>query len=119
MATDARAILLDTFAHDESASVQATLYKMAERIIAKHEAHVAEVSISLPNKHYIPIDLSWAGLNNTKPADAEVFLPSPAPRSVVSSPPPPGVAHCSRRGFGGFHLVSGLITATIARKSAA
>ncbi|KJA25137.1 hypothetical protein HYPSUDRAFT_38099 [Hypholoma sublateritium FD-334 SS-4] len=85
----ARTATLETFAVDESASVQATLYKMAQRIIAEN-AHVSTVSYSLPNKHYIPVDMKYIGVDNTTPAHAEVFVP---------------IAH-----------PSGLITATISRK---
>ncbi|KAF9483251.1 uricase [Pholiota conissans] len=85
----ARAATLETFAIDESASVQATLYKMGERIIAEN-AHVKSVSYSLPNKHYVPVDMKYIGVDNMTPAKAEVFMP---------------IAH-----------PSGLITATISRK---
>ncbi|KAH7869193.1 uncharacterized protein C8R40DRAFT_1060154, partial [Lentinula edodes] len=53
----ARTITLEVFAEDESASVQATLYKMGQRIIAEN-ASVQSVSDALPNKHYIPVDMS-------------------------------------------------------------
>lgn len=81
----ARTATLEVFAEDESASVQvrhgighviahqglnvnfeATLYKMAERILAENK-YVQTVSYSLPNKHYIPVDMRYAGLENLKP----------------------------------------------------
>lgn len=81
----ARTATLEVFAEDESASVQvrhgighviahqrlnanleATLYKMAERILTENK-HVQTVSYSLPNKHYIPVDMRYAGLENLKP----------------------------------------------------
>ena len=48
---------LSTFATDDSASVQATLYKMTEIILAKFK-DVDHVSYALPNKHYFQIDMS-------------------------------------------------------------
>lgn len=39
---------------------------MAQRIIAEN-AFVQSVSYSLPNKHYIPVDMKYIGLENLKP----------------------------------------------------
>lgn len=50
----ARDITLATFAKDESASVQNTMYKMCEQILAAVPM-VKEVHYSLPNKHYFEI----------------------------------------------------------------
>ena len=50
----ARQITLDTFAKDNSASVQATMYKMSDQILAAVPL-VQSVSYSLPNKHYFEI----------------------------------------------------------------
>lgn len=50
----ARAITLNTFATDKSASVQSTMYKMCEQILALLPA-VQSVDYSLPNKHYFEI----------------------------------------------------------------
>lgn len=47
---------LSTFATDDSASVQATLYKMTEIILGKFK-DVNDVSYGLPNKHYYSIDM--------------------------------------------------------------
>jgi len=88
-AARAREVTLDVFATDDSASVQATLFKMAAQILAEY-AKVETVSYRLPNKHYLPVDMRYIGLENLKPAEAEVFCPVAAP--------------------------SGLITATVARK---
>ncbi|KAJ3771679.1 uricase [Lentinula raphanica] len=80
----ARTITLDVFAEDESASVQATLYKMADKIIAEN-ADIQSVSYSLPNKHYIPVDMSYMGLDNLTPAKAEVFQPVAAPSGLITA----------------------------------
>ncbi|TEB31630.1 uricase [Coprinellus micaceus] len=58
VAARARTATLEVFATDESASVQATLYKMGQRIIAEN-AGVKEVTYVLPNKHYIPVDMKY------------------------------------------------------------
>lgn len=50
----ARKITLDTFATDKSASVQNTMYKMCEQILAVVPT-VRAVDYSLPNKHYFEI----------------------------------------------------------------
>lgn len=50
----ARKITLDTFATDNSASVQNTMYKMCEQILAVLPT-VGAVDYSLPNKHYFEI----------------------------------------------------------------
>ncbi|KAH9991755.1 hypothetical protein BJV77DRAFT_1060671 [Russula vinacea] len=75
----ARETTLDVFAHDESASVQATLYKMAQRVLAEN-AGVESVRYVLPNKHYIPVDMKYIGVDNTTPQNADVFTPVDAPR---------------------------------------
>lgn len=82
------------------------MYKMCEEII-KANKEVVDVSYKLPNKassslaylrlpglltlrvglqHYIPIDLSFfKGLKNTKPEDAEVFVPVAAPSGYITA----------------------------------
>ncbi|KAH0833440.1 hypothetical protein J3R83DRAFT_12554 [Lanmaoa asiatica] len=82
VAERARTSTLDIFATDESASVQvrgctngdlpavmskqATLFKMGERIIAEN-AGVDEATYKLPNKHYIPVDMRYLGVDNLTP----------------------------------------------------
>lgn len=80
----ARKATLEVFATDESASVQATLFKMAQRVIAEN-AGVQDVSYALPNKHYIPVDMRYLGLDNLTPAVAEVFCPIAAPSGLISA----------------------------------
>lgn len=50
----ARDITMKTFAEDDSASVQATMYKMCDQILADVPL-VDEVDYVLPNKHYFEI----------------------------------------------------------------
>jgi urate oxidase len=78
----AREITLKTFATDNSASVQNTMYKMCEQILAAVPL-VEAVDYSLPNKHYFEIDLSWhKGLKNTG-KDATVFAPQSNPNGLI------------------------------------
>jgi urate oxidase len=53
---DVKDITLSTFAKDDSASVQATLYKMASHVLNRFRG-VEDVSYTLPNKHYFQIDM--------------------------------------------------------------
>ncbi|KKK11949.1 hypothetical protein P175DRAFT_0502832 [Aspergillus ochraceoroseus IBT 24754] len=78
----ARNVTLKTFAEDNSASVQATMYKMGEQILASQPL-LETVEYSLPNKHYFELDLSWhKGLKNTG-KDAEVFVPQTNPNGLI------------------------------------
>lgn len=78
----ARRITLETFATDESASVQNTMFKMSGQILDE-VPRVRSVSYSLPNKHYFEIDLSWhKGLKNTG-KDAEVYAPQSNPNGLI------------------------------------
>ena len=51
---DAKKITLETFAKEESPSVQNTMYKMAEQILAG-APDVEAVDYKLPNKHYFEV----------------------------------------------------------------
>ncbi|KAF8589795.1 uricase [Ramaria rubella] len=82
-AEKSREITLEIFC-DDSASVQATLYDMGKALIAAHAA-VSSVSYVLPNKHYIPVDMSYIGVDNVKGRAAEVFAPVGAPSGRISA----------------------------------
>ncbi|GKT51621.1 uridine nucleosidase [Colletotrichum spaethianum] len=78
----ARNITMKTFAEDESASVQNTMYKMCEQILAA-VPEALTVTYTLPNKHYFEVDLSWhKGLKNTG-KDAEVYAPQSGPNGLI------------------------------------
>ncbi|TKA32038.1 Uricase [Salinomyces thailandicus] len=80
--SDAKKITLETFAKENSPSVQNTMYLMSEQILAA-APRVEAVDYSLPNKHYFEIDLSWFnGLQNTG-KDAEVFAPQSDPNGLI------------------------------------
>ncbi|KAG6872885.1 hypothetical protein C0995_005590 [Termitomyces sp. Mi166 len=98
VAQRARDITLEVFAEDDSASVQvirvsspspslltATLYKMAQTVLTQNSG-VQVVNYSLPNKHYIPVDMRYIGIENvTPPSKAEVFMPIAAPREIFGA----------------------------------
>ncbi|GAA5930800.1 uncharacterized protein JCM15063_002463 [Sporobolomyces koalae] len=74
---------LEIFAEHNSASVQATLYIMGEKVL-KDNKHVNKVHYELPNKHYIPAILPpKLGLKNLETKDAEVFTPVDAPSGHI------------------------------------
>ncbi|KAH8827454.1 uricase [Flagelloscypha sp. PMI_526] len=77
-------VTLEVFAEDNSASVQATLYKMAQALLDRAPG-IRAVSYALPNKHYIPVDMSYIGVSNLKPSDAEVFMPVAAPSGLITA----------------------------------
>lgn len=80
----ARKTTLTTFALENSASVQATMYNISAEIIRDVSA-IEAVHFSLPNKHYINVDLSWHhGLKNLG-KDAEVFIPTSDPNGLIKS----------------------------------
>jgi urate oxidase len=78
----AREVTFRLFATESSPSVQNTMYKMCEEILAA-ESTIDAVDYSLPNKHYFEIDLSWHhGLKNTG-KDAEVYAPQSDPNGLI------------------------------------
>ncbi|WVF72960.1 urate oxidase [Kwoniella sp. CBS 6097] len=78
--------VLETFATDESASVQATMYLTMQNILKSCPA-VKESSMQLPNKHYIPINLSAFNLDNGLGYEggAEVFHPAADPSGYITA----------------------------------
>jgi len=80
----AREITIQIFAADESASVQATLFKMGQKFIAGTK-YVQTISYSLPNKHYIPVNMKHMGIENVTPSQAEVFTPVADPSGLITA----------------------------------
>jgi urate oxidase len=70
--------LLTSFAQHESLSVQHTLYAMAEAALAS-EAEVSEISLTMPNRHNLPVDLSRFGQDNPN----EIFVPTDEPHGHI------------------------------------
>jgi urate oxidase len=78
----ARDITMKIFAEDNSASVQATMYKMCDKILAT-VPEIDAVDYALPNKHYFEIDLSWhKGIQNLG-KDATVLAPQSDPNGLI------------------------------------
>jgi urate oxidase len=89
----ARSHLLDAFADTHSLSLQQTLHAMGERVLRQRE-ELAEVRLSLPNKHHFLVDLSPFELDNP----GEVFFAADRPYGLIEGTvvrdgaPDPGLA---------------------------
>ena len=88
-----RRLLLETFATKHSLSLQQTLYAMGETVLqARRE--VAEVRLTMPNRHHFAVDLSPFGMAN----DNEVFYAADRPYGLIEGTvmrddaPEPGLA---------------------------
>lgn len=66
--------MMDVFARTYSPSVQATLYEMARAALAA-VPEIEQISLKLPNKHYIQANLAAFGLENRN----ELFIPTDEP----------------------------------------
>jgi urate oxidase len=75
-----RKTLLDAFAEHQSRSVQHTLFAMGEAVLESH-ADVAEIRLSMPNKHCLLVDLAPFGLENPN----EIFLPVDEPHGLIEA----------------------------------
>jgi urate oxidase len=60
-----RAALVETFAGHDSKALQQTLYAMGAAVLDRHP-DLAEIRLSLPNRHHFLQDLSPFGLDNPK-----------------------------------------------------
>ena len=74
-----RRSLLETFANHESLSVQHTLYAMGDAAI-KACSDISEISLTMPNKHCLPVDLTPFGMQNKN----EIFVPTSEPHGLIS-----------------------------------
>jgi urate oxidase len=75
---DVRRILLESFAAKYSLALQQTLYHMGEQVLEAHP-EVAEIRMSMPNKHHFLVDLSPFGLTN----DREVYYAADRPYGLI------------------------------------
>ena len=75
-----REAALRVFATTYSHSVQDSLYRMGEAALAAAPA-VAEITLSMPNVHYLPIDLSAFG----RDASGTLFLPTDEPNGQIEA----------------------------------
>jgi urate oxidase len=76
----ARAELLARFAAHHSLSLQQTLYEMGAGVL-RARPEIAEVRLSLPNRHHFLVDLSAFGLDN----DNEVFRAEDRPYGLIEA----------------------------------
>lgn len=90
---EVRNLLLDTFAAKHSLSLQQTLYAMGAAVI-EARSEVAEVRLSMPNKHHFVVDLAPFGMANQN----EVFYAADRPYGLIEGTvtrddaPGPGLA---------------------------
>ena len=75
-----RASLVETFARQQSASVQHTLYAMAEAALARR-GEISEIRLVLPNRHHLPVDLAPFGLDNP----SEIFVATREPYGRIEA----------------------------------
>lgn len=73
-----RATMLEAFATTHSLALQQSLYEMAKAAVQKH-SELAEVRLSLPNKHHFRVDLDFCGLEN----DNEIFFAADRPYGLI------------------------------------
>jgi urate oxidase len=73
-----RAALVNAFVGTYSLSLQQTLFAMGRRVLEECPG-VAEVRLSLPNKHHLLVDLSPFGLDNP----GEVFVATDRPYGLI------------------------------------
>jgi urate oxidase len=78
--TSIRETLLATFAGHQSQSVQHTLYAMGAEVLAR-VARVKDIELSMPNKHYLLVDLSRFGQDNP----GEIFVPTDEPHGYIEA----------------------------------
>ncbi len=80
----ANAVALDAmvgvFAGEHSVSVQATLFSMASAALAR-VPEIGQVTLRMPNRHYLPFNLSPFGLENTN----TVFYPTDEPHGQIEA----------------------------------
>ena len=88
-----RQLLLAAFADTHSYSLQQTLFAMGRRVL-DGRPEIAEIRLSLPNKHHFEVDMSPFGLETA----GEVFYATDRPYGLIEGTvtrdeaPPPGKA---------------------------
>jgi urate oxidase len=70
--------MLAAFADTYSSSLQQTLFAMGQRVL-DGRPEIAEIRLSLPNKHHFEVDMSPFGLVNA----GEVFYVSDRPYGLI------------------------------------
>jgi urate oxidase len=80
MRGEVRNALLKAFANHKSLSVQHTLFAMAEAALAQ-VASITDITLAMPNKHCLLIDLSPFGQENPN----EIFVPTEEPHGYIEA----------------------------------
>ena len=75
-----RSSLLDAFARHDSLSVQHTLYAMGEVVLETIDV-VDSISLEMPNRHHLPIDLTRFGMENRN----EIFVATEEPHGLIKA----------------------------------
>jgi urate oxidase len=75
-----REALVETFACHKSRSVQHTLYAMGEAALAAC-ADVTDITLTMPNRHHIVVDLAPFGLDNPN----EIFVATDQPHGLIEA----------------------------------
>lgn len=102
--TGVRTTLLETFAATHSLALQQTLYAMGEAALERHP-EVAEVRMSMPNRHHFLQDLSAFGLDNAPGERPVVYHADDRPYGLIEGAvvrddaPPAGAAWLGTPGF--------------------
>jgi urate oxidase len=75
-----RGTLLEAFAAHKSKSVQHTLYAMGEKVLSDIR-EIADIELTMPNKHCLLVDLSRFGQDNPN----EIFAPIDEPHGYIEA----------------------------------
>ena len=75
-----RSTLLDAFARHDSLSVQHTLYAMGQVVLDTIDI-VASITLEMPNRHHLPIDLTRFGMENRN----EIFVATEEPHGLIKA----------------------------------
>jgi urate oxidase len=76
--SEARRLLIEAFAVKHSLALQQTLYAMGEAVL-KSRPEIAEIRLSMANKHHFVVDLGPFGIENNN----EVFYASDRPYGLI------------------------------------
>lgn len=77
---DVKVLLLAEFTRRYSAALQTTLYDMGKVVLEAHP-EIAEIRMSMPNKHHFLVDLSPFGLDNPN----EVYFAADRPYGLIEA----------------------------------
>jgi urate oxidase len=75
-----RTTLLEAFAEHDSRSVQHTMHAMGQMVLDGIEV-VDSISLEMPNRHHLPIDLAPFGMQNRN----EIFVATEEPHGLIKA----------------------------------